>query len=232
MVKVMADAREIIMIMVRSFLAILSLLVITRILGKKQISQLTIYDYVIGITMGSIAADSIVSLDEHFINGIVALFSFGGFVLLLSYLAIKNKDVNLLLNGKSVILMEKGEFNFDNLRKTKIPILKFIEQCRLKGYYDISQIDYAILETNGQISFLVKKEYQITDDKNSKNKKQVYQFPLIVDGSIEMDVLNEMGKDIDWLRRELKKQKVNDEAKLLLATIDDKKRIKIYRKWI
>ena len=158
----MINFEEIGLIALRSILAIMILLLTTKMLGKKQLSQLTIYDYVVGITIGSIAADAIITLDEHFINGMLAILIFGLIAYGLSILSIKSENINELLNGKPTVLMEKGVFNFENLRKTKIPIYKFIEQARLKGYYDLFVLNYAVLETNGEISFLPKEQYQPT----------------------------------------------------------------------
>lgn len=201
-------------------------------------SQLTIYDYVVGITIGSIAADAIISLNEHFINGIIAIVTFGVSAYIISYISIKNTQANKLLNGKPTILMENGVFIFDNLRKCKLPIYKFVEQARINGYYDIDVINYAILETNGQISFLPKEEYQVTNTKDiksdikTKTSKQTYCSNLIVDGEVQYDILSDLGKDEDWLKKELKKLKINDIKGILLATIDQKNKIKIFKELI
>ncbi len=226
---------EIGMIIGRSIIAIFALFLVTKILGYKQLSQLTIYDYVIGITIGSIAADTITSLDEKMINGIIAIMAFGIFGYGLSYMAIKSSTANTFLNGKPIILMKNGKFNLENLKSTKISISKFIEESRLKGFYDINVINYAILETNGQISFLPKEEYQnansidLKSDEKNKKSKQTMCSPLIIDGEIITDTLNEYQKDEKWLKNELKKMKISDNDKILLATIDEKKNIKLYK---
>lgn len=234
----MIDSQEIILIIIRSIISIFILYLVTRMLGKKQISQLTIYDYIVGITIGSIAADSILSLDKHFINGIVALFTFGLMALGISYLTIKSSMANKVLNGEPTILMENGEFIFDNLRKAKLPIYKFIEQARLSGYYDLDLISYAILETNGQISFLPKEEYQNSNPKDfksdikSKSSKQTFCTNLIVDGEIQYNALSDLGKDEEWLKKELKKLKINDISRILLVVIDQKNKLRIYKELI
>ena len=212
----MADAHELLCIIVRSILSLIVLFLITKMLGKKQLAQLTVYDYVVSITIGSIAADSIISLDEHFLNGVVALITFGLAALAISYFSIKSEKVNHFFNGEPTILMENGEFVFNNLRKCQIPIHTFLEQSRLKGYYDLELINYAILETTGEISFLPKEKYQTTNPADFKKttqtgvNKQTYNSNLIVDGIIQDTSLNDLGKDKLWLEKELKKQKIND----------------------
>ncbi len=231
-------ANELLTIIIRSFLALIFLFLITKMLGKKQIAQLTVYDYVVSITIGSIAADSIISLDEHFINGIVALLSFSLVVLIMSYLSIKSEKANKIINGEPTVLMENGQFVFNNLRKCQIPIETFLEQCRLKGYYDLEMINYAILEVTGEISFLPKEEYQNTNILDFKKtplsnvKKQTYNLNLIVDGLIQKNVLKEIGKDEIWLNKELKKQKINNIKDVLLATIDENGKILFYKELI
>lgn len=230
----MINLEEIGLISIRSILAIIVLLLTTKMLGKKQLSQLTIYDYVVGITIGSIAADTIITLDEHFINGMLAIFIFGLIAYFLSILSIKNESINEMLNGSATLLMEKGVFNFENLRRTKIPIYKFIEQARLKGYYDLNVLNYAILETNGEISFLPKEEYQTStpiDFKTDlkKGTKQTFCEELIMDGKINYERLNELGKDEEWLKKELNKKNIHSTDKVLLATLDEKKKVKVFK---
>lgn len=229
----MIDLDEIWIICIRSVIAIIVLLITTKIMGKKQISQLTVYDYVVGITIGSIAADTIITLDEHFINGMVAVLIFTFIAYCLSVISAKNRKVNELLNGKSSILMENGEFNYENLKKTKIPIYKFIEQARLKGYYDLNVLDFAILETNGEISFLPKEEYQTStpiDFKSDikKGTKQTYSEELVVEGKINYDKLESLGKNESWLKKELKKMNVNSPKNVLLVTIDEKDKLNVF----
>lgn len=231
----MFDSHETLLIIARSFFSLITLYLITRMLGKKLLSQLTIYDYIVGITIGSLGADTIISLDKHFLNGIIAIFVFGISALVISWLSLKSSKLNKVFNGKPTILMENGEFVYENLRSSKISICKFIEQARINGYYDLDIINYAILETNGQISFLPKEEYQKVNLKDlkanvkTKSDKQTYCLNIIIDGDIQKDILSFMGKDEEWLTKEMKKLKVFDLSKIVLATIDQNNKIKVFR---
>lgn len=234
----MVYSEEILLIILRSIFSIIVLIIATKILGKKQLSQLTLYDYIVGITIGSIAADAITDIDLHYINGVIAILTFAIIAYGLSYLSLKNGFANNILNGKPVYLMENGEFNFDNFKKSKITISKFLEQARLNGYYDIMVLDYAILETNGQISFLPKTMYQtcaikdFSKDKLSDKYKQTHCYNLIIDNDIQKDVLLECGKDEEWLIKELKKLKVNKIENIALVTFNQKEKLKIYKELI
>lgn len=234
----MINTHELVIILVRSIITILILIIITKLLGKKQLSQLTLYDYIVGITVGSLSANSILFLEYHFLNGVSSIIIFGISAIIISTISFKSKKAYCILNGKPIVLMENGEFNFENLRKTKIPIYKFIEQSRLKGYFDLSIIDWAILETNGQISFLLKKEYQESIPKYFKNNirnklsKQSYNYYLIVDGVIQNDNLEYYGKDEAWLQKELKKAKINNFKSIALMEVDTNNKIKIFKELI
>lgn len=229
----MVDIHEVFLILVRSSVMIVVLFLTTKMLGKKQISHLTIYDYIIGITIGSIAADIILTLDEKLFNGIIAIFLFGIIGFILSIISIKSEYLHTCLNGKATILMEHGFFNYENLKKTKIPIYKFIEQARLKVYYDLNVLNYAILETNGEISFLPKEEYQTStpiDFKTElkKGTKQTFCDEVIVDGQICYDKLDSFEKDEKWLKEELKKKKIHSVEDVVLATLNEKEKLKVF----
>ncbi len=229
----MIDYNEAVMIAMRSIISIIALFIVTKMLGKKQISQLTVYDYIVGITIGSIAADIILSLEDHFINGVIAILIFGFVGFILSYLSIKSEEANELLNGRAVVLMENGNFIIDNLRKTKIPIYKFIEQARLKGYYDLDVLNYAILETNGEISFLPKEEYQTSTPIDfkmelKKGTKQTFCDELVMEGKVKREKLEELDIKEKWLKDELKKKKISSYDDLVLVTIDQKDKLKIF----
>lgn len=212
----MVNNYEILETIIRSVIAMLVLGIVIKILGRKQLSHLTLYDYIVGITIGSIAADAIISVDKPFINGIVAIISFGGIAFFLSYLALKNSTIYNFFNGGPLILIENGTFNMENLKKSKITIFDLLEQSRLNGYYDIKKIDYAVLETTGQISFL------------TKEKKQSYCYCVIVDNEIQTEELKNCGKSKKWLISELKKRDKSLKDNLALVTIDDKNHLKIY----
>lgn len=169
-----------------------------------------------------------INLEELKLTGIRSIIA-----MIVLLLATKNVNINAWLNGKATVLMENGNFNFENLKKTKIPIYKFIEQARLKGYYDISILSYAILETNGEISFLPKEEYQIsapidfkTDIK--KGTKQTFCDELIISGKINYQTLDDINKDENWLKNELKKNGIRSSDKVMLATIDEKNKVKVF----
>ncbi len=194
----------------RSFIMFVVLFLIVKIMGKKQIKNLTMYDYVIGIAIGSIAADSIISVDEPLYIGLLALGVFGLIGFIFSLLSLKNNEVAEILDGEPLILFNNNHFSYVNLEKAKLNVAKVLEGCRLKGCFDINELDCAILEPSGEISILLKGEYQpltsndVKKDWQKKSKKQTLNYPIIIDGSLNEGNLKKANKNKDWLNNYLK----------------------------
>lgn len=222
----MFDFHELCIIFTRSIVSILVLYLVTRMLGKKQIGQLTFFDYIVGITIGSIAADAIVSLDTQFINGMSAIVWYGLVALLLSILSIKSFHAQKLLNGAPLMLIEDGVFLMDHFAKAKLPIFKFIEQCRILNCYDISEIRYAILETNGKLSLLLKDPYQM---QNRGDSATDFYYSVIVDDCILVHNLERIGKSEAWLTKELKKQNIHSDDHIAVAMVSKKGKLHVFK---
>ena len=177
---------EIINVILRTILVLIVLFILTKIMGKKQVSQMNIYDYLIGITIGSIAADISLDLEHNIIAGICSLSIYALSSLLVTYITLKNLFFRKMFCGSPTILIDKGNINIDNLKKEGIDINSLEEEARLNGYFDLSKVDYAILETNGQISFLsnVKDSYVTNESMNIKAKENNLTINLIQDGEV------------------------------------------------
>lgn len=210
-------------IIIRSIIMFFILFLIVKLLGKKQIKNLTLYDYVLSITIGSIAADSIISLDTPLYDGIIALVIFGAIGYIVSMITAKNHDVEELIDGKPIVLFENGNFNYQNLETAKLSVAKVLENCRLKNCFDINDLDCAILETSGDISVLLKEDAQPVSSKDlkktmqSNTPKQTLSYEIIVDGDLNEEDLEKSGKDHKWLDKYLKDNKVKTEDVGLLS---------------
>ena len=216
----------------RSVISLILLFIVTKIIGKKQESELSFFDYVIGISIGNFAAEMIINTDVPFIYGIVALFVFGIMALLVSKVTMKNITLRRILIGKPNILVERGQLLEDNFRKTKYDIHDFLEQCRISGYFDVSQIEYAVVEANGKLSILPKAEYQPVTPKDMSLKVDPVRLVanLIVDGRVMKNALEYMHKDEQWLQKELKVKGYTSYENILLATLDVQEKLIVYEK--
>ena len=204
---------------------------ITKLLGKKQVSQLSLFDYVIGISIGNFAAEMTINLDSEYLHGTVAVIVFGLVAYTVSVLTMKSIRLRRFFMGRPTILIQNGKLLMKGLQKVKFDVNDLLEECRINGYFDISQIAYGIMETSGKLSILPKSEYQnvILKDLNIKSEKVGLCANVIIDSKIMMDAVRNMNVNKDWIMHELKIKGKKIEN-VLLATLDNDKKLKVYEK--
>ena len=190
-------------VIIRSLIMFIVLFVIVKILGKKQIKNLTLYDYVMSITIGSITADTIISVDLPLVNGIIALVVFGFIGYVMAIISYDNHDIEKIMDGEPLLLFFNNNFCYENLVIAKLSVAKVLEYCRLNGCFDINDLECAILEPCGDVSILLK---------NKSNKKDKMMFSVIIDGVLNDKDLKLAGKSKKWLNSYLKlnKKKIED----------------------
>ena len=145
-------------IFIRSIVFILVLIIMTRLLGKKQISEISFFEYVSGITIGSIAGESSWGLDGNMWHGFLAIGVFGGITLLVDILSLKSKKFRDVVDGKGTIIIKDGKIMEDNLKKEKYSLDDLGSLLRQKDVFNIADVEFAILEPKGDLSILLKKE--------------------------------------------------------------------------
>lgn len=224
------DFIELFDVFIRAMLSLVTLFLITKSLGKKQVSQMSLFDYVIGISIGNFAAEMTINLESKEINGIFAVVIFGLVAYIISYLTMKSIKVRRYFIGTPSIIISNGKFNKYNLKKYKIDINDILEQCRINGYFDINKIEYAVLEASGDISILPKSESRAVtpEDMKLKVKKEGLCSNIIIDGKIMKENLKSIGKTKEWLMKQLKVKGFKDLSNILLLTVDSNYNIKIY----
>lgn len=222
---------EITNIIIRTLIVLVVIFLLIKLMGKKQISQMNMFDYIIGITIGSIVADISLDIEKSFIAGLICVIVYGLSDILVSILSLKSLTLRTILNSKETPLIENGKINKENMSKNKITINILQTQARLSGYFNLDEINNAILEPNGLISFEPKEKEKPSTKKDlgivSKNKGLVYN--LIIDGEILKDNLKHTKKTETWLKQQLKIKGKNIKD-ILLMTIDEDEKINIYSK--
>ncbi len=222
-------------IAIRAVIMFFVLFIIVKILGKKQIKNLTLYDYILSITLGSITADSIISLDTPIYDGILALVIFSLIGYITSLLSYQNHTVEKIMDGKPLALYENNNFNYENLETAKLSVAKLLENCRLKGCFDINELESAILEPSGDISILLKEKAKPITGKDLKNniqksnKKQSLNYVIVVDGAINEEELKKSKKSKSWLNNYLKSKKITIE-KISLLNVNKNNKVTLYCK--
>ena len=220
------DAFEVV---IRCIIAMTTLFFMTKLLGKKQVSELSLFDYVVGISIGNFASEMAINLEAEFFNAMLAIVVFGVLAYIISILTLKSLKLRKFFIGSPTILLEHGNLIYKNMKKSMIDVNDILSQAREMGYFDISEVEFAILEANGKISFLPKGEYKNVNikDMNLKIEKQGLCANVIIDGNIMNDNLINIGKDEKWLLHELdvKGKNVSD---ILLANVDINDKIVIF----
>lgn len=226
------DTNELKIVVIRSIISLTILFVITKILGKKQVSQLSLFDYVIGISIGNFAAESTINIETQFLNGILAMIIYGLIAYTVSYSTMKSIKLRRFFTGTSTPLIQNGKILETNLKKVKFDINDLLEECRSNGYFDISEIEYALMEAKGTLSILPKGENQPlkVKDMNLKPKKQSLVANVIIDSKIMEENLKNMNKNKNWLNKQLKEKGYKNLSNIILATLDIDEKLTIYEK--
>ena len=207
------------------------LFLVAKFVGHKQIAQLDFFDYITGITIGSIAAEMATELEEPW-KPFTAMLIYGGITLLLSVLSNKFPRTRKYLNGTPTILMDHGKLYRENLKKAKLDLSEFMVMCRQQGYFDLTNIQTAIFEYNGKLTILpVSSQRPATpNDMNLTPEQELLFTELIMDGRILDDNLKRMGLDLSWLNEQLKQHKVHSAKEVFLAVCDRNLKFVLYKK--
>lgn len=224
---------EIFVVSKRAIFSLITLFIVTNIIGRKQVSELSLFDYVISISIGNFAAEMTMNLDSQVLNGFISIVIFGLIAAFVSQLTMKSIKARRFFIGTPTIIIQDGKFIYNNLKKTKFDINDFLQTCRISGYFDISNIKYALMEANGKISFLPKEDYIPVQNKdmNVKISKQGLCCNAIIDGKVMKGNLANINKDEKWLLHELKVKGYDNIDNILLASIDVNYKITVFGKF-
>ena len=218
-------------VLIYSVVGFAFLFVIAKILGKKQIAQLDFLDYIIGISLGSIAADMAFDIERPIWHFLVGMAVFAVLDLLCSVLGRKNNFFKRIFVGKPLILVENGRLNYRNLNRSKLSLNEFLSLCREKGYFDLEEIAFCIFETSGKLSVLPKAgqgpakavDVGVVCDTPATLSKDV-----VMDGRVVKACLEQLGKDEAWLRAKLGEERIEDIA--LAYYVAEEDAVRVHRK--
>jgi uncharacterized membrane protein YcaP (DUF421 family) len=191
----------------RSIIFLILMLLTTKMLGKKQISELSFFEYVSGITIGSIAGEVITGLESNLYHGALAIIIFGLTTLLVDFLSLKSKSFRDIVEGRGTVVIRDGKILEDNLKKEKYTIDELSALLRQKDIFRVADVEFAVLEPRGNLSTLLKKENRPLTPKDLQIKTANEKEPqtVIMDGCILDEALRSSGKSRRWLQMELEK---------------------------
>lgn len=209
-------------VLVRSVISFFSLLIFAKLLGKQQISQLTFFDYVLGITIGSIAAELTTDLSNRAWPQWVGLLCWAALGYLMELITLKWRYAAKYMEGEPTIVIMNGKIMENVLRKMQYRVSDIMELLRNKDIFDLNEVDFAIIEPNGQLSVLKKAEYEplTAKDMNITKKSSGISTELIYDGILIEENLRQLNKDKKWLVNQLKAQGIKDISDVFLATLN------------
>lgn len=221
---------EILKVVLTSVLSAVALFVIAKIMGHKQMSQLDFFDYITGITIGSIAAELATELEEP-LKPLIAMVVYGVITVILTTITSKLPKMRKFINGTPTIIMNSGKIYRKNLKKAKIDLSEFMVMCRQEGYFNLADIQTAIFEYNGRLTILpVSTKRPINpEDINLSPQPEYISTEVIMDGRILDDNLKRMGLDTKWLQKQIKDQGFKSAKEVFLGICDQNKQLSLYK---
>lgn len=220
---------EIVKVLLVSLLSVVGLFLIAKILGHKQMSQLDFFDYITGITIGSIAAELATELEEP-LKPLIAMGVYGAVALILTTVTTKFPKTRKFINGTPTILMHNGKLYRENIKKAKLDLSELMMMCRQQGYFDLKDIQTAVFEFNGKLTVLPAsgKRPATPDDLNLQPPPASFQTEVIMDGRVLGENLRRLGLDGNWLQKQLGQQGYHSPREVFLGVCDDSHQLTIF----
>ncbi|MBO9597641.1 MAG: DUF421 domain-containing protein, partial [Cohnella sp.] len=186
---------------IRTSTAVLVLFVMTRLLGKRQVSQLSTFEYVTGLSIGNLAAYLSLDTESHWSLGLIAISVWVAFSLAIEWTQLKSKRGRDFIDGKATVLIKNGKILEKNLRKERTTSDELLEMLRRKNVFNIDTVEFAILDTSGELNILLKKEHQPLTPKDIglAVKPESPPMTVIMDGKVLTDSLKSVGLNENWL---------------------------------
>lgn len=221
---------ELLKVVLTSILSVVSLFIIAKIMGHKQMSQLDFFDYITGITIGSIAAELATELENPW-KPLVAMVVYGVITVVLTLVTSKLPKSRKIINGTPTIIMNNGKIYRENMKKAKLDLTEFMVLCRQKGFFNLNDIQTAVFEYNGELTILPKsnKRPANPEDMNLSPNPEYINTEVIMDGRILEENLKRMGLDHIWLEKRIKEQGFKNSKEIFLATCDENKQLTLFK---
>lgn len=220
---------DILNIILTTLLSAVTLFILTKVMGHKQVAELDIFDYITGITIGSIGAELATELEEPW-KPLTAMIVYGLITVGLSKLTGKIFRSGKYVNGTPTVIMDGGKLYRKNLKKAKLDLSEFLLMCRQLGYFNLSDIQTAVFEYNGRLSVLpVSTKRPVTPaDMNMAPAQEYILTEVIMDGRILDGNLKNLGLDANWLTEQVKSQEYQDVKDVFLGLCDANRSLTLY----
>ena len=220
---------DILKIILTSLFSASALFVIAKILGHKQMAQLDLFDYVNGITIGSIAAEMATEIEAPW-KPFLAMMVYGFISVCLSIITNKSLRMRNFINGTPTIIMNDGKLYRKNMKKAKLDLSEFMVMCRQEGYFNMEDIQTAIFEYNGRLTILPKSDKRPINpnDMNLPVQRDEFFTEIIMDGRVLTENLEKLGLNITWLENQLSQANYKSVKEIYLGVCDNTNKLILF----
>lgn len=221
---------ELLQVALTSIASFVVLFLLAKLMGHRQIAQLSMFDYINGITIGSIAAEMATELETP-LQPLVAMLVYAGLVVLLEALALHCPRLRKYITGTPTIILDNGKLYRANMKKARLDLSEFLIQCRQQGYFDLGAIQTAVYECDGRVTILpvaARRPATPEDLGIAPEKEQIF-AEVVMDGRVLGGNLQRMGLDEAWLEKQLRAQGYHSVRQVFFAVVDAKKQLSVYQ---
>lgn len=211
-------------VVIRSVISFFFLLLLVRLMGKQQVAQLNFFDYIVGITIGSIASTLSVQVNENLLSTLAGLATWAILAIFLAILSMHSVWIRKIVDGEATIVVANGKILENNLKRIRVPVEELISELRTQGVFDITDVEFAMFEPGGKVSIQKKSQKQAVTpgDLNISTKYDGLPTNLILDGILLKDALRSLNLTKAWLQHQLSKQNIQEIKEISLAQLDTK----------
>lgn len=219
-------------VFVRAILLYVLVLIAIRVMGKGELAEIQPFEFVIILMVAELASLPMEDLETPLLNGVVAIGTLLVIQIVISYLNMKSGRIRKIVCGKPSILIDKGKINEKELRRLRINLNDLVEQVRAKDYPSIQDVEFAILETNGDLSIIPKEDKRTVTvgDLNLKSSYGGLPTSLIIDGHIQYDNLQEVNLTEKWLISQLRTRGIKNPREVLFSFINDNRELFVQKR--
>lgn len=221
---------EVLNVILASLFSAAALFLIAKIIGHKQVAQLEFFDYITGITIGSIAAELATTLDKPWWKPTIAMLVFGAVAVCLSLLTRILPRTRKFINGTPTIVLNNGKLYRENMKKAKLELSEFLLLCRQEGYFNLNDIQTAVFEYNGKLSILPvsNKRPLNPEDMKLAPKPEHIGTEIIMDGKILGENLKRKGLSVEWLKKEIENHGYKHAKEIFLGICYDNNELTLF----
>lgn len=216
--------KDLLAVIIRPIILYFYLLIMVRIMGKRELGQLSPFDFVVAIMIAELASIPMEDTSIPLINGVIPILILVILQIFISYLTMESTSIRRLINGAPSIVIKNGKIQTDELKKARCNINDLLESLRKKDVFEINDVEFAIMEPSGELSVIPKSQKRpITpEDMGLSTQYEGLPIPLILDGKIKYESLQEFDLDKSWLMNEMHKQGIVDVKDVMFASINTK----------